>query len=112
MKYPKLVSERVCKTPCIVTIYGEGLNEDGQPEALLKEELMCNYQEKASFKSGDKTAGTVVVGSILFPSDFCPSIPVISSGEVEINGMKRRITNGQKHRNLDGSVNYISLEIE
>lgn len=111
MKYPCLILKSVCKTPIKVTVYREGLSEDGEPVTDAVLNLMCNYQDKAkTVITGDKTAVTLS-GQCYFIGDILPEIAVISNGEVEIFGQKRRIYQGEKARNPDGTVNYTRLDL-
>ena len=46
MRWPELVPERFCRTPAQVTLYGEGLTEDGGPEVISSRGGRGdNYQE-------------------------------------------------------------------
>lgn len=45
--YPCLVPKWACTTDIYVTIYSEGLNENGGPELIFEGELQCNYQDSA-----------------------------------------------------------------
>ena len=111
MKYPCLVDKRFCKTEVHVEIEQEGLDVYGRPLPSTVYDGKCNYQDKA------KTILTVekklieVTGTALFPGDIAPDLPVISSGVVTIFGVERRIVQGTKARNPDGTVNYTGLEL-
>lgn len=112
MKYPKLVPESMCKTPCSVTVYGEGISEDGAPEILLETDtLKCNYQDKAKTIMTKEQKLVQITGSAYFCGDIAPNVPVISSGEFTVFGVKRQIQQGTKARNPDGTVNYTLLEV-
>jgi len=50
-----------------------------------------------------------ITGSVLFPGDICPELPVISGGTAEVFGVVRRVQQGMKARNPDGSVNYTEV---
>lgn len=47
----------------------------------------------------------------MFPGDIAPDFPTLSGGTVTIFGEERRIEQGMKARNLDGTVNYCQLEV-
>lgn len=111
MKYPQLVPKTVCRTPCTVVIYGEGIGKDGEPEILLEAELKCNYQDKAKTVMTKEQKLVQITGSAYFCGDIAPDVPVISSGEFTIFGVKRQIQQGTKARNPDGTVNYTLLEV-
>lgn len=111
MKYPCLVLKSVCKTPVTVRIFSEGISEDGEPIAALDKALMCNYQDKAkTVITADKTL-VQLSAQAFFIGDIAPSLAVISNGEVEIYGQTRRIYQGEKARNPDGTVNYTRLDL-
>lgn len=111
MNFPKLVLKQFCKTPVKVTVYGEGITEDGAPEILLNADLLCNYQDCAKTVLTAQQKKVEVSGVIFIPDDFIPDSPTISGGYVEIFGVRREIAKGRKARNPDGSVNYIELEV-
>ncbi len=111
MKYPCLVLKSVCKTPITVTIYREGISEDGEPPTAVKLDLMCNYQDKAkTVITADKQL-VQLTAQAYFIGDIAPDLPTLSNGEVEVYGVTRRIFQGEKARNPDGSVNFTRVDI-
>lgn len=111
MKYPCLILKFVCKTPITVTMNREGLSEDGEPLEALKITAVCNYQDKAkTVITADKQA-VQLTAQAYFIGDIAPDLPTISNGEIEVFGVKRRIFQGEKARNPDGTVNYTRLDI-
>ena len=52
-----------------------------------------------------------ITGTALFPGDIAPDFPTLSGGTVIIFGEERRIEQGMKARNPDGTVNYCQLEV-
>lgn len=112
MKYPCLVPKRSCKTPIDVTVYGEGVTEDGAPETVLEGSFMCNWQDGAETILTAEQKRVAISGHALFPGDICPDLPVISSGKVNVFGVERAIVYGRKSRNPDGTVNFTELKIE
>ncbi|MEE0740790.1 MAG: hypothetical protein U0M21_00650 [Emergencia sp.] len=111
MKYPKLVPGKFCKTPIAVTIYEEGLTADGAPIEHFFDGLRCNYQDSAKTVLTAEKKLVQISGVALFSSDFCPDVPDISGGTVLVNGVQRRIFQGTKARNPDGTVNYVELRL-
>jgi hypothetical protein len=69
----------------------------------------CNYQDKARTVLTEEKKLVEITGAALFPGDICPDLPVISGGSAEIFGMKRRVLQGTKARNPDGTVNYTEV---
>ena len=103
MKYPCLVPKRLCKTDISVAIDQEGLNKYGEPLKPVE------YQDKAKTVLTAEKKLIEITGTALFPGDICPELPVISGGSAVIFGAKRRILEGRKARNPDGTVNYTEV---
>lgn len=112
MKYPCLVLERFCKTPIEVTIYNEGIDEDGAPVEDLHINTRCNFQDGAKQVLTPEKQLVTISGVAYFTGDIAPSLAVLSGGEVLVCGEKRTIYKGTKARNPDGTVNYTKLELE
>lgn len=111
MKYPCLVDKRYCKTDVHVEMEQEGVDKYGRPLPLVFYDGKCNYQDKAKTILTAEKKLVEVTGSALFQGDIAPELPVISGGTVEIFGVKRRIVQGTKARNPDGTVNFTGLEL-
>lgn len=111
MVYPCLVRKRDCKTPVRVCIEAEDVTEDGGPKILLDENLMCNYQDMAKRILTDERKIVEISGTAFFPGDIAPDVPVITGGVLTILGVERRIAQGMKARNPDGSVNFTRLDV-
>ena len=90
------------------------LNPDDPSLDVYKEYINCSrplrgYQDKARTVLTAEKKLVQITGTALFPGDICPELPVISGGSAEIFGVKRRIEQGTKARNPDGSVNYTEV---
>lgn len=109
MKYPCLVPKERCKTVIRLEIEQEGLNEYGEPLETVKYTGKCNYQDKARTILTAEKKLVEITGSALFPGDICPTLPTISGGTAEVFGCRRRIQQGMKARNPDGTVNYTEV---
>ncbi len=109
MKYPCLVPKRFCRTEISLSFDREGITEYGEPLPAVEYTGKCNYQDKARTILTAEKKLVQITGSALFPGDICPDIPVISGGEAVIFGVKRRILEGRKARNPDGTVNYTEV---
>lgn len=109
MGWPCLVLLQWCTTPILLEIEPEGLQESGEPFPVIKVETTCNYQDKAKTVMTAEKKLIEVTGSALFPGDICPVLPTISGGSATVFGEKRRILQGTKARNPDGSVNYTEV---
>lgn len=111
MKYPCLVDKRYCKTDIHVEIEPDGLDKYGEPLPPVIYDGTCNYQDKAKTILTSEKKLVEVIGSALFPGDIAPDLPVISGGIVTLLEVERRIAQGTKARNPDGTVNYTVLEL-
>lgn len=109
MKYPCLVPKRLCRTDISLQMDREGLSEYGEPLEAVAYSGKCNYQDKAKTVLTAEKKLIQITGSALFPGDICPELPVISGGYAVIFGVKRRIEQGTKARNPDGTVNYTKV---
>lgn len=109
MIYPCLVPKRLCKTPIKLSFDQEGLNEYGEPLKTLEYEGTCNYQDKARTVLTAEKKVVEVTGTALIPGDVCPELSVISSGTAVVFEAQRRVQQGTKARNPDGSVNYTEV---
>lgn len=109
VKYPCLVPNRLCKTEISLEFDREGLNEYGEPLEPVCYSGRCNYQDKAKTVLTAEKKLVEITGSALFPGDICPDLPVISGGSAVIFEVKRRILQGTKARNPDGTVNYTEV---
>lgn len=111
MKYPSLINKAFCKTDIEITIYQEGLTEDGEPIIAFKGNYKCNYQDSAkTVQTADKKQ-VKLTGVAYIPNDIAPNLPTLSGGTAVVYGVKRTIHTGVKARNPDGSVNYCKLEL-
>lgn len=111
MRYPCLVPKRLCRTKIRVWLEYEGLNRFGEPYPAIEKELECNYQDRAKTVMNAEKKLVHVTGTAMFPGDIAPELPVISGGFVEVFGVRRRIEQGMKARNPDGTVNFCQLEV-
>lgn len=109
MKYPCLVLSQFCNTEIELEIEQEGINEYGEPLEIVEYSGKCNYQDKARTVLTAEKKLVEITGTALFPGDICPELPVISGGSAVVYGVKRRVLQGKKARNPDGSVNYTEV---
>lgn len=112
MKYPCLVPERLCRTDIHVELDQEGVDKYGEPLPKVVLDLKCNFQDKAKTIYTAEKKRVQVTGTAMFPGDIAPELPSLSGGMVTVFGMQRRIEQGTKARNPDGTVNYSMLEVK
>ena len=109
MKYPCLVPKRLCRTDIHVHLESEDTDNRGHPEKVVDLDLKCNFQDRAKTILTTEKKLVQITGTALFPKDICPELAVISGGTAVIFGAERRILEGRKARNPDGSVNFTEV---
>ena len=103
--------EKLCKTEIYVEIEAEGITEDGEPAPAFSANLKCNYQNGGKRILTEEQKLIEISGTALFPGDICPEIANITGGNATVHNVLRRIAEGRKHRNPDGTVNYTELRL-
>lgn len=111
MKYPKLVPERVCKTPIHVKIGSDEIGEYGESNIIADLQLNCNYQSTSKRIYTSDTTYIQLSGVALFDGDIVPLEGNISSGTANVFDQEFRIYAVSKMRNPDGTVNYTKIEL-
>lgn len=109
MRYPKLVPESVCVTPCVV-YRTDGLNRDGSKKKTVVYRGGCFHSERSMQKLNADKQLITLTGEALFCGDIAPDAPVID-GYAEIGGREYRIYGSEKAKNPDGTVNYTRLDL-
>ena len=109
MKYPCLVPKSFCKTEIHLSMDREGTTKYGDTLPAVEYNGKCNYQDSAKSVMTFEKKLAQISGTALFPGDICPELAVICGGSAEVFGAKRRILQGRKARNPDGTVNYTEV---
>ena len=112
MNYPCLIPKQLCQTEISMEIDQEGLNDYGEPLGTVSYKGRCNYQDKAKTIYTDQKKQVLITGKTMIPGDICPELSTISGGRAIVFGEKRRIAQGTKVRNPDGSVNFTEVYLE
>lgn len=108
MRYPKLVINPT--TDVSVTLHGDEIGECGERVNVIEDrKLKCNYQDKARKVLTKDKEELQITGTAYFDGDIAPELPIISSGTLVLYERTFTVVEGQKARNLDGSVNYTEL---
>lgn len=104
--------KRLLNNECDVTIYQEGLSEEGEPLTSLNlKKQKCRFVEKTKIIISPDGKKVELIGKAILLGDIAPSIKKISGGEVIINDSKYEIYQASRPRNPDGSVHHTSLEL-
>jgi hypothetical protein len=110
MRYPCLVPPSLCRVPVTVHLESEEITNLGEPQYVVDiPEIKCNYQDKARTIYTAEKKVVQITGTALLPGDIAPDMPTLPGGTVVVFGVERRIAQGQKNRNPDGTVNYCTL---
>lgn len=112
MNFPCLVLPQFCTTDITLELEKEGLNKYGEPLEPVPYQGKCNYQDKAKKVLTAEKKLIEITGTAIFPGDICPELPVISGGSAVVYGVKRRIAQGKKARNPDGTVNFTEVLLQ
>ena len=83
----------------------------GEPKYMANLDLKCNFQDKAKTIFTAEKKLVQITGTAMFPGDIAPDMPTLSGGTVIVFGQERRIEQGTKNRNPDGTVNFCTLEV-
>lgn len=112
MIFPSLVKKEFCKTPIKVYIHSEELDSMGNPK-VFEYNGLCNYQSSTKSIFIDDKKVVQLSGKAYIPTDIFEEFDELTDGEVELfnNGIKRKLYRLSKARNLDGSVNFVVLEL-
>lgn len=111
MKYPCVVSKAFCKTEIEVELEQEGMDQYGASLETVKWSGKCNYQDKGKTILTAEKKLIQLSGCALIPEDIAPNLPAITKGTIKVLGAERKIYQGEKARNPDGTVNYIRLDV-
>ena len=96
---------------CVISVDTEELNEDGETVVYKTEPMKCIFDEasKTVFTADGKRV--TLAGMVIVKGDFAPTLPILSSGTVTINGRTMQIYSAARPRNPDGTVHHTEFEV-
>ncbi|WP_300891699.1 hypothetical protein [uncultured Clostridium sp.] len=100
------------KIPIKGRFFKDEIGEYGESIVIGEFEGLCNYQESAKRVFSMTGVVSKIVGTCEFNYDIFPEYETIYSGEVEILGSTRSISNCTKYRDNNGNVICTRLELE
>lgn len=104
--------KRLLNNECDITIYQEGLSEEGEPLTSLDlNDQKCRFVEKTKIIISPDGKKVELIGKVILLGDIAPNIKKISGGEVMINDSKYEIYQASRPRNPDGTVYMTTLEL-
>lgn len=98
--------------PCAITIYEDGVSEDGGPIVAAEIETRCIFSEHARRVIDADGKIITLEGKAIIEGDIAPGAASISSGVFVVFGREYEIHAGHRPRNPDGSVHHSELEIK
>lgn len=104
--------KRLLNNECDITLYKEGLSEEGEPSTSLSlRDQKCRFVEKTKVVISPDGKKIELIGKVILLGDIAPNIKKISGGEVIINDSKYEIYQASRPRNPDGTVHHTTLEL-
>ena len=104
--------KRLLNNECDITIYQEGLSEEGEPLTSLDlNDQKCRFVEKTKIIISPDGKKVELIGKVILLGDIAPNIKKISGGEVIINDSEYEIYQASRPRNPDGTVYMTTLEL-
>ena len=97
--------------PCVITIYEDGVSEDGGPMVAATAETWCIFSEHARRVIDADGKAITLEGKAIIKGDIAPNAVSISNGEFVAFGRTYEIHAGHRPRNPDGTVHHSELEL-
>lgn len=95
---------------CKVTLYKEGISEDGAPEVEMVYEGKCIFSEKSKRVINDEGKADKLIGNIYIKGDIAPHKKLITDGYVEFSdGKQMEIINALRIRNPNGTIHHTQV---
>lgn len=104
--------KKLLNNECDVTIYQEGLSEEGEPLTSLDlKKQKCRFVETTKIIISSDGRKIQLVGKVILLGDIAPNVKKISGGQVIINDIQYEIYQASRPRNPDGTVHHTTLEL-
>jgi hypothetical protein len=96
-------------TPLVVNIK-QGIDDDGVPVTVDTYTGKCRYSERVKNVRSSDGSYIRLQGALTIRGDIAPDVDAIE-GDVEVNGLTRKIFRSFRPRNPDGTVHHTKLEL-
>ena len=103
--------DSLANTPCNITLYGDGVSEDGGPVVVGEIAAKCIFSEHAKRVIDADGKAITLQGKAIIKGDIAPAAPSISSGLFVVHGREYEINAGHRPRNPDGTVHHSEFEL-
>ena len=98
------------KVNCKVTLYKEGISEDGAPEEEVVYEGKCIFSEKSKRVINEDSKADKLIGTIFIKGDIAPDKKLITDGYIEFeDGKQMEVISALRIRNPNGSIHHTEL---
>lgn len=99
-------------TDYTISLYDEGISEDGEPITLFNGSGKCIFSEKAKRIIDDDGKKITLLGKVIVQGDIAPELKTVSDGVITINGRQYEIYIGYRPRNPDGTIHHTMFEVK
>lgn len=95
---------------CKVTLYEEGISEEGEPIEELVYEGKCIFSEKSKRVINEDSKADKLIGTVYIKGDIAPNKKLITDGYIEFNdGKQMEVINVIRVRNPNGTIHHTKL---
>ena len=98
-------------TPCMISVEGKGVTEDGEPPTDFEWSGKCWHSDKAQESLDGNGKKVILQGAIQIKGDIAPGLASFSGGTVAIGNANFQINKGMRPKNPDGTVHHTTLEL-
>ena len=95
-----------------ISLFQEGVSEDGGPLEAFTNKGKCIFSEKAKRIIDSEGKQITLLGKVIVKGDIAPSLKSVSDGTIEINERTYEIHAGYRPRNPDGTIHHTMFEVK